>query len=122
MDHRVVEFAWRLPRSLKIQNGVTKRLLRDVLYRRVPKALVDRPETGFTVPVDDWLRGPLRSWAQEVLFSGGLESLGILRTTPVREAWTSFQRGRSGGLTVWAVLILQLWMDRWARPIPEATS
>ena len=67
IDHRVVEFAWRLPQAAKIRGGISKWLLREVLYRHVPKELVERPKMGFAVPLGNWLRGPLRSWAENLL-------------------------------------------------------
>jgi len=114
IDHRVVEFGWRLPRRLKARKGKGKWLLRQVLYRRVPKELVERPKMGFSSPIEHWLRGPLRSWAEDLLFSPGLHAGGELRQPVLREAWADFQAGRSHtSQGLWAVLMYQAWKARW---------
>jgi asparagine synthase (glutamine-hydrolysing) len=115
LDHRVVEFGWRLPLHMKLRDGETKWALRQVAYRHVPRSLLDRPKMGFSVPIADWLRGPLREWGEDLLFSGSLEQQGALRLAPVRKAWDRLQTGRaSSPLGLWAVLILQSWRARWA--------
>jgi asparagine synthase (glutamine-hydrolysing) len=115
LDHRVVEFGWRLPLDMKLRNGETKWALRQVAYRHVPRSLLDRPKMGFSVPIADWLRGPLRAWGEDLLFSGALEREGTLRVTPIREAWNRLQTGQtSSPLGLWAVLIFQSWRARWA--------
>ncbi|HEX7049651.1 MAG TPA: asparagine synthase (glutamine-hydrolyzing) [Longimicrobiales bacterium] len=115
IDHRVVEFGWRLPSSLKIRGGRGKWLLRQVLYRHVPEALVERPKVGFTVPIAAWLRGPLRAWAEDLLDSERLEADEILSAAPIRRAWHAFQSGHDGlALALWTVLIFQAWRERWA--------
>ena len=115
LDHRVVEFSWSLPPSLKIRNGQGKWILREVLHRRVPPSLVNRPKVGFSVPVESWLGGPLRGWAEDLLGSrrmGGPE--GLLDGAAVRRVWNLFLGGRTElGLAVWAVLVFQAWSDRW---------
>jgi asparagine synthase (glutamine-hydrolysing) len=113
LDHRVVEFSWRLPRSLKLRDGVGKWILRQVLYRRVPKELVERPKMGFSVPIDRWLRGPLKQWASELLSPDELARTGLLNPTAIREAWQGFQLGRSAGAALWAVIMFQAWRARW---------
>ena len=113
LDHRVVEFAWRLPASLKVRDGVGKWALRQVLYRRVPKALVDRPKMGFSVPIDRWLRGPLRQWAEPLLSEHMVADAGI-DPVPVARAWSDLQAGRRhSGAALWAVLMFQAWRARW---------
>jgi asparagine synthase (glutamine-hydrolysing) len=114
LDHRVAEFAWRLPRALKIRDGQGKWLLRQVLYRHVPKEMVDRPKVGFSVPIGSWLRGPLREWAEDLLAPTSLQRTGIVRSEPVRRAWAEFQNdpGRSGQ-GIWALVMFQAWSERW---------
>ena len=114
LDHRVVEFAWRLPRRLRIRDGRGKWILRQVLYRHVPAALVDRPKMGFSVPVDAWLRGPLRDWGESLISAEALERDGTFAVAPVRAAWADLQAGRaSSGLALWAVLLFRAWSDEW---------
>jgi asparagine synthase (glutamine-hydrolysing) len=114
LDHRVVEFSWRLPHRLKLRDGVGKWILRQVLYRRVPKAIVDRPKMGFSVPIDRWLRGPLRSWADGFLSSTELARGGLLQPAEVLRSWRDLQAGRAAnGTRLWAVIMFQAWRTRW---------
>lgn len=114
IDHRVVEFGWRLPRALKHRDGQSKWILRQVLYRRVPRALVDRPKMGFSPPVEHWLRGPLKGWAEALLFSTNLNQSGELRVPVIRRRWEDFQAGRNQSANeLWAVLMYQAWKERW---------
>ena len=117
LDHRVAEFAWRLPRRFKVRNGETKWLLRQLLYRRVPRALVERPKMGFSVPIDRWLRGDLRDWAEDLLSPESLRRSAALDTAAVREAWRSFGAadGRVGGTAMWALLNFVAWDRRWGQ-------
>jgi asparagine synthase (glutamine-hydrolysing) len=112
LDHRVIEFAWRIPMSMKLRGGVTKWLLRRVLSRYVPDALVERPKMGFGVPIDAWLRGPLREWAETLIDSRRLAADGLLKPEPIRRAW---QAHMSGGVNLqyplWNVLMFQSWID-----------
>jgi asparagine synthase (glutamine-hydrolysing) len=111
LDHRVVELSWRIPSELKLRGRVGKWILREVLYRRVPRALVERPKMGFSVPIDRWLRGPLSTWAQDLLFSGPSD---WLNQTAVARAWSDLQTGRHhAGAALWAVVMLQAWRQRW---------
>jgi asparagine synthase (glutamine-hydrolysing) len=115
LDHRVVELSWRMPRSLKLRAGVGKWALRRVAYRRVPRALLERPKMGFTVPIDQWLRGPLRPWAEELLLDPAADRGRLLDPAKVTHAWQAFTEGRgSGGLGLWAALMLRAWTARWA--------
>jgi asparagine synthase (glutamine-hydrolysing) len=112
LDHRVAEFSWRLPRSLKLRGSLGKWALRQVLYRRVPKELIERPKMGFSVPIDAWLRGPLRQWAEALLHAAPRSEL--LDMDAIDRVWTGFQRGgRSAGTGLWAVIMFQAWQERW---------
>ncbi len=114
LDHRVVEFSWRLPRTLKVRGNVGKWILRQVLYRRVPKSIVERPKMGFSVPIDHWLRGPLRGWAEDLLFCDSPGGGGLLDRAAVARAWQEMHEGRPrAGTAVWAAVMLQAWRMRW---------
>lgn len=117
LDHRVAEFAWRLPRRFKVRNGETKWLLRQLLYKRVPRAMVERPKMGFSVPIDRWLRGALRPWAEDLLSEAALARSGALEVGAARQAWQAFLRGdgRVGGMAIWALVNFQAWQQRWGR-------
>ena len=112
LDHRVVAFAWRLPLALKRRDGETKWPLRQLAYRHVPRALLDRPKMGFSVPVAEWLRGPLRDWAEAQLSEERLAREGLLDARLVRRAWDEHQSGaRNWQHKLWIVLMLQGWLD-----------
>jgi asparagine synthase (glutamine-hydrolysing) len=114
LDHRVVEFSWRLPPAMKVRGACGKWILRQVLYRRVPKSIVERPKMGFSVPIDRWLRGPLREWAESLVHQDGPADSGILNTAAVAAAWNDLQAGRrKAGAALWAVLMFQAWRARW---------
>lgn len=113
LDHRIVEWAWRLPFRRKLRAGVTKWILRQVLYRYVPPRLVERPKAGFAIPLDHWLRGPLRDWAEHQLRTERLEAAG-LNPAPVRQAWRRQLAGAVEHHRLWAVLMWTAWRDRWA--------
>jgi asparagine synthase (glutamine-hydrolysing) len=114
LDHRIVEFSWRLPHQLKLRDGVGKWILRQVLYRRVPKALVERPKMGFSVPIDRWLRGPLKTWAESLLTPEEIGRGGLLAPPEILSTWRDFQAGRrSAGARLWAVIMFQAWRARW---------
>lgn len=114
LDHRVVEFAWRLPRRALVQHGTGKHILRRILHRYVPPALVERPKMGFGVPIGAWLRGPLRDWAEDLLSLPSLRDCGLLDPAPVRLAWQEHLSGtRNWQYRLWTVLMLQAWARRW---------
>ncbi len=115
LDHRVVAYAWTLPFGFKVRGGNSKWLLRRVLDRYVPRPLIDRPKMGFGVPIDAWLRGPLREWAEQLLAPARLSSYGFVRVEPVRRAWQEHLEGsRNWQYPLWTVLMLQAWRERWA--------
>jgi asparagine synthase (glutamine-hydrolysing) len=114
LDHRVVEFAWSQPLHRKIRDGSGKWLLRQVLDRYVPAALVDRPKMGFGVPIDRWLRGPLRDWAEDLLDPAQLATDGLLRPEIVTKTWCEHLSGtRNWQYPLWVVLMFQMWRRRW---------
>jgi asparagine synthase (glutamine-hydrolysing) len=110
LDHRVVEFSWRIPLSLKIRNGRGKWLLRRLLAQYLPEALIERPKMGFGVPIGDWLRGELRSWAEGLLDPHRLEQAGYLEPGPVRAMWREHLSGRRNWqYQLWPVLMFEAW-------------
>jgi asparagine synthase (glutamine-hydrolysing) len=114
LDHRILEWAWRLPLELKQRDGESKWVLRQLLERYVPKSLTDRPKMGFGVPLDGWLRGPLREWAETLLDERRLRSEGFFNAPPIRAMWQTHLAGRGNHQKrLWSVLTFQAWREAW---------
>jgi asparagine synthase (glutamine-hydrolysing) len=114
LDHRIVEFVWRLPRRFLVRNGETKWLLRQVLDRFVPRHLVERPKMGFSVPIGEWLRVPSRDWAED-LFAPARYGGGILDVKPAQEIWRRHISGEKNyGSQPWTLLSFEAWRRHWA--------
>jgi asparagine synthase (glutamine-hydrolysing) len=115
LDHRVVEFCWRVPRNTMVRGNTSKWILRQILYRHVPPALIERPKMGFSIPLGEWLRGPLRDWAESLLDEKRLREAGLLDHRVVRRAWAEHIGGRRNWQhLLWNVLMLEAWRERWA--------
>jgi asparagine synthase (glutamine-hydrolysing) len=111
LDHRVVEFAWRLPLRMKIRNGQGKWLLRQLLYRHVPREMIERPKMGFGIPLDSWLRGPLREWAEDLLCEHSMRTEGYFRPGRIQSMWREHLKGdRDWQYQLWTILMFQSWL------------
>jgi asparagine synthase (glutamine-hydrolysing) len=115
LDRDVFRFAWRLPMEMKVRENKSKWILREVLYRHVPPKLIERPKTGFGLPLGELLRGGLRPWAEELLNEKRLRNQGIVEPTPVLRAWQLHLSGRKDlEYELWSILMLQSWIDHWS--------
>jgi len=112
LDQRVIEFAWRLPFDFRLRGGETKWILRQLLYRHVPKELIERPKMGFGIPLGDWLRGPLRDWAETLLDERRIRDEGFFNPEPIRRLWRAHL---GGGVDepnrLWIILMFQQWLE-----------
>jgi len=113
LDHRLVEQSWHLPANAKLRGRTSKWLLRQILYRHVPSALIERPKMGFGVPIDHWLRGPLKDWAAGLLDPATIRAQGYLQEAPITRAWNEHQSGRRNHqYALWTILMFQAWLAR----------
>jgi asparagine synthase (glutamine-hydrolysing) len=112
LDRRIVEFALSLPTDLNMEAGIGKRVLREVLYRHVPREMVERPKQGFAVPLGQWLRTSLRDWAESLLDENRLKREGYFYPTPIRRLWKAHLAGVDDhAYALWGVLMFQAWLD-----------
>jgi asparagine synthase (glutamine-hydrolysing) len=117
LDHRVVEFAWTLPGKWKVRKQEGKWLLRQVLYKHVPRRLIERPKSGFEVPIGAWLRGPLREWTEGLLQESRLKAEGFFDPAPIVKKWREHLSGRHNWQHyLWDVLMFQAWLEKQSRP------
>ncbi|MFM8454834.1 MAG: asparagine synthetase B family protein, partial [Gammaproteobacteria bacterium] len=113
LDHRVVERSWSLPLDAKIQGKVGKQLLRNMLYQYVPRTLIERPKMGFGIPLNAWLKGPLRAWAEDLLSPEQLSKSGLFKVEAVQNIWKSHLAGHNQQYRLWCVLMFQAWYSYW---------
>jgi asparagine synthase (glutamine-hydrolysing) len=113
LDHRVAQLAWQLPLNMKIRGNEGKWALRQVLYKYVPRELIDRPKAGFGIPIGQWLCGPLREWAESLLAEQRLNQEGYLYPAPIRAKWAEHLSGqRDHTASLWTVLMFQAWLEQ----------
>jgi asparagine synthase (glutamine-hydrolysing) len=112
LDHRVTELAWKLPQHMKIRGGKGKWILRQLLYKYVPRELIERPKAGFAIPVGQWLRGPLRPWAESLLNEQRLQSEGYFHPEPILAKWAEHLNDQCDHTaSLWTVLMFQAWLE-----------
>jgi asparagine synthase (glutamine-hydrolysing) len=113
LDHKLVEFAWSLPFNMKSFENQSKWLLKQLLYKYVPNNLVDRPKTGFGVPIHSWLRGPLRDWAEELLNESAMRKEGFMNASVISRKWKEHLSGKwNWQYLLWNALTFQSWLRR----------
>ena len=113
LDHKIIEFSWSLPQSIKYRNGTTKWPLHQILYQYVPKKLVNRPKSGFSIPLSDWLRGSLRDWAEDLLDYNRIKDEGVLNTQKINLLWQEHMSGkRNWAQLLWSILMFQAWYQK----------
>jgi len=123
LDHEVVELAWRLPLNMKIRGNTGKWALRQVLYKYVPKELIERPKAGFAIPIGQWLRGPLRDWVEGLLAESRLRQEGYFHPEPIRKAWAEHLSGRRDHTPkIWTILMFQAWLDDQSRALSQKAA
>jgi len=123
LDPEVFKFAWSLPANMKIREGSGKWILRQLLYSYVPKELVERPKTGFGIPLDSWLRGPLRDWGEALLAPDRLRREGYLNSAMVQEKWEEHLSGRkSWQYHLWDVLMFESWLEHMRSPVEKSCA
>ena len=121
LDHRLIEFVWRLPLDAKVRDSQGKWILRQILRRYLPESVFERPKHGFNVPVGEWLRGPLREWAEDLLFGSDTGLNGVLDTERVRRCWDEhMETRRDHGRQLWAILMTLGWLESVSPRIPQA--
>ena len=112
LDHRIVDLAWKLPLNMKIRDGSTKWILRQILYRYVPKGLVERPKMGFGIPLGKWLKGPLRDWGEEFISENRLENSAFFEVKQVRQMWQKHLQGQGNYQhQLWSILMFEAWKE-----------
>ena len=112
LDHKIVELAWRMPLEMKINHSKGKSILRNILYKHVPKQLIERPKAGFSIPLGEWLKGPLKEWAGVLLESSRIEKEGYLNSNYVNQLWVEHLTGkRDGTFKIWSILMFQSWLE-----------
>jgi asparagine synthase (glutamine-hydrolysing) len=118
LDHRVLEFSWKLPLSMRMRDGIGKWVLRQVLNKYVPQSLIERPKGGFSVPIDVWLKGPLREWAEGYMNEKRLKKEGYLNAPMVTRRWEEHLQGkRKWQWHLWGVLMFQAWLE--SQKVPQ---